>query len=140
MKIRRLIGSILLAGFTVSVSPFVADGDTGAPPASRPTPPRFGPFEALTFDRSVLQDVKFENNRIYLKRQPNHCEGAIVLRNSMANGDAYRLWLNGSRELVSPANAGRALNAWTDWVETTATYVEYWMGDQLILHLHRISS
>ena len=121
------------------VAPVFASDDSGAPPAQHPAPARqFGPFEALVFDDEVLQDVKVENGRIYLKRQLAYLDEAITLRNSMVPGDAYRPWFNGSTELVSPAHAGHAPNSWTDWVETTANYVEYWMNGRLILHLHRL--
>jgi len=110
----------------------------GDAPSDQSEHPRFGPFEALVFDQEYLQDVKFEDGRIYLKRQPNHRKEAITLRNSMANRDAYRKWFNDKTDLVSPANAGHPENAWTDWVETSANYVEYWVGERMILHLHRV--
>ena len=46
-----------------------------------------------------------------------------------------RPWFNGSLELVSPANQGKAPNEYTDWVETTASYIEYYMDGVLFLHL-----
>jgi hypothetical protein len=91
-------------------------------------------------DMDYLQDVTYMNERIYLKRQTNHREEAITLRASVAKGEAYRKWYNGEYDLVSPANAGHPPNAWTDWVETTAPYVEYWVGDKMILHLKRSGS
>jgi transcription elongation factor GreA len=98
------------------------------------------PFEVLEIDMDFLQGVTYMNDRIYLKRQVNRRAEAITLRASMLPGEAYRKWLNGEYDLVSPANAGHEANAWTDWVETTANYVEYWVGDKKILHLKRTGS
>lgn len=145
MNPRNIVGGLALLFFGLAV-PLCGVGENGASPAApgpggsttAPEYPRFGSFEALVFDREYLQDVKVEEGRIYLKRQPDHRMEAIVLRNSMANRDAYRKWFNGETDLVSPANAGHRVDAWTDWVETTANYVEYWIGDRLVLHLHRV--
>lgn len=133
----RILGGLWLAVATITPLP-AADEPAAPPAAAESATRRFGPFEALVFDATVLQDVKFERNRIYLKRQPDHRTEAITLRASQARGDAYRLWHHGEYELVSPANAGHPPNGWTDWVETTAPFVEYWMEGRLILHLHRI--
>ncbi|WP_221031357.1 hypothetical protein [Actomonas aquatica] len=139
MKTWRMISGLLLAGLP-AISPLFADGDTAPPPPPQgpAQTPRFGPFEALVFDHAVLQDVKVENGRIYLKRHVTYIDEAITLRNSTLYRDAYRPWFNGSLDLVSPAHAGHAPNGWSDWVETSANYVEYWMNGRLILHLHRL--
>ncbi len=139
MKTWSMLSGLLLVALPPAAPVFASD-DSGAPPAqgSAAASRQFGPFEALVFDDEVLQDVKVENGRIYLKRHLAYLNEAITLRNSMVHGDAYRPWFNGSTELVSPANAGHAPNSWTDWVETTANYVEYWMNGRLILHLHRL--
>lgn len=97
-----------------------------------------GPYEVLMIDMDFLQDVTYMRDRIYLKRQVNHRAEAITLRASFLKGESYRKWYNGEFDLVSPANAGHQANAWTDWVETTAPYVEYWVGDKKVLHLKRV--
>jgi len=122
---------LILVGFA---TPLMGDDPSG----DSFEPPRFGPFEGFVLDEEYLQDVKVEDGRIYLKRQPDHRKEAIVLRNSMASGEACRKWFNDKTDLVSPANAGHPENAWTDWVETSANYVEYWVGERMILHLHRV--
>lgn len=134
MKTRLFFISLLLSGFSAVLS---ASDNTGAAPS---TPMYAGPFEVLEIDMDFLQSVTYMNDRIYLKRQVNRRAEAITLRASMLNGEAYRKWFNGEFDLVSPANAGHQANAWTDWVETTANYVEYWVGDKKILHLKRAGS
>ena len=140
MQTRPRVSCLVLAVVVAALPLGAQEPVTGAAPtaAPAPAPPRFGPFEALVFDATVLQDVKVENGRIYLKLQPEQTQKEILLRNSSLPFDAYRKWFNDSFDLVAPADAGRALNAWTDWVETTGTYVEYWMEGRLFLHLHRV--
>lgn len=131
MKIRLLLTGLILSAFAAALS---ADNHSEAPAMTA------GPFEVLEIDMDFLQGVTYMNDRIYLKRQVDHRAEAITLRASMLKGEAYRKWFNGEYDLVSPANAGHQANAWTDWVETTANYVEYWVGDKKILHLKRTGS
>lgn len=96
----------------------------------------FGPYTALARDAEIVKDVKIaENGRIYLLLNPAHKEKEIVLKNSNFFKAGYRNWFNGKQELISPANQGKAPNEYTDWVETTGNYVEYYMDGALILHL-----
>ena len=96
----------------------------------------FGPYTALTRVGEIVRDVKIaENGRIYLLLNPDHKEKEIILKNSNFFKSGYRNWFNGKQELISPANQGKAPNEYTDWVETTGNYVEYYMDGKLILHL-----
>ncbi len=96
----------------------------------------YGPYTALVRDVEIIRDVKIaENGRIYLLLNPDHKEKEIILKNSNFFKSGYRNWFNGKQELVSPANQGKAPNEYTDWVETTGNYVEYYMEGSLILHL-----
>jgi hypothetical protein len=138
MKLRLMLTALILS----CASPFLfASDDSGAPPASGKSESMMtaGPFQVLEIDMDFLQGVTYMDDRIYLKRQVNRRAEAITLRASMLRGEAYRKWFNGEYDLVSPANAGHQPNGWTDWVETTANYVEYWVGDKKILHLKRIN-
>lgn len=138
MKIR-----LLLIGLIMSVaSPLLrASDNSGAPPATGPASKvSAGPFEVIMIDMDFLQGVTYMDDRIYLKRQPNRLSEAITLRASMLMGQAYRKWHNGEYDLVSPENAGHAPDSWTDWVQTSANFVEYWVGDKKILHLKRTHS
>jgi len=105
------------------------------PPPSQDRP-AFGPYLALAIDSNIVKNVKVtETNRIYLLLNPTHKEKEIVLKNSTADKSGYRKWFNGEFELISPANQGKAPNEYTDWVETTGNYIEYYMDGKLILHL-----
>ena len=96
----------------------------------------FGPYTALERNTEIVKDVKVtDTGRIYLLLNPKHKEKEIVLKNSQQFKSGYRNWYNGEQELVSKANQGKASNEFTDWVETSANYVEYYMDGDLILHL-----
>ncbi len=96
----------------------------------------FGPYTAITREAEIVRDVKIEENgRIYLLLNPDYKEKEIILKNSNFNKAGYRNWFNGEKELVSPANQGKAPNQFTDWVVTSANFVEYYMDGKLILHL-----
>ena len=96
----------------------------------------FGPYTAIERDKDIVKDVRIaDNGRIYLLLNPDHKEKEIILKNSNYQGRGYRNWFNGKQELISPANQGKAANEYTDWVETTANFVEYYMEGKLILHL-----
>lgn len=127
---------LLLLAFAPSVVAVAAD--TGSP-ASEQSKETFGPFEALVRNDEIVKDVKVaEDGNIFLKLNPEFRDQAITVRISMQKSGAYRKWFNGSEDLVSPAFSGKELNGWTDRVQTTANYIEYWMDGALILHLHRI--
>ena len=100
----------------------------------------FGPYVALSIDSDIVKDVKVtDEGRIYLLLNPVHKEKEIVLKNSSTLKSGYRKWFNGEYELVSPASQGKAPNEYTDWVETTGNYIEYYMDGKLILHLGKAS-
>lgn len=100
----------------------------------------FGPYVALSRDANIVKDVKVEENgRIYLLLNPEFKENEIKLKNSSALKSAYRNWFNGELELISPANQGKAPGEYTDYVTTSANYIEYYMDDALILHLAKKS-
>jgi len=130
MNPRFFIGTLLAFSLLLGAAHLSAEPKTDAKQA--------GPYQLIMIDQDFLQDFTFMNNRIYLKRQIDHRDEAIILRASFLKGESYRKWFNGEYDLVSPANAGHPPNAWTDWVETTAPYVEYWVGDKMILHVKRV--
>ena len=99
-------------------------------------PETYGPYTALERNSEIVKDVKVsETGRIYLLLNPTHKEKEIVLKNSQQFKAGYRNWYNGEKELVSAANQGKAPNEFTDWVETSANYIEYHMDGNIILHL-----
>lgn len=99
-------------------------------------PETYGPYTALERNAEIVKDVKVsETGRIYLLLNPTHKEKEIVLKNSQQFKAGYRNWYNGEKDLVSAANQGKAPNEFTDWVETSANYIEYYMDGDIILHL-----
>lgn len=102
------------------------------------TPETFGPYTALERDTNIVKNVKVEENgRIYLLLNPDFKEKEIILKNSSGLKSGYRNWYNGELELVSAANQGKAPNEYTDWVTSSANYIEYHMDGKLILHLKK---
>jgi hypothetical protein len=100
---------------------------------------RFGPYEALTINSDVIRGVKVEENgEVWILLNPDYRERELVVKISNRNKDGYRKWHHGTFELVSPANQGKQANQWTDWVLTESKFIEYWMSDQLILHLEKV--
>ena len=96
----------------------------------------FGPYTVLVRNEDIVKNVKVnENGRIYLLLNSDHMEKEIILKNSNYNKRGYRNWFNSEHELISPANQGKALNEYTDWVDTTSNFIEYYMEGKLILHL-----
>lgn len=102
-------------------------------------PVYFGPYEALTINSEVIRGVKVDDaGRIWLLLNPAHRSRKIVVKISNEEGGSYRQWFNGTEELVSPANQGKQPNQWTDWIETEAPFIEYWMDGKKVLYLKKI--
>jgi hypothetical protein len=101
---------------------------------------RFGPYEALEINSDVIRGVKVEDNgRIWILLNPAYRERELIVRISTEEGAGYRKWhTSGTEDLVSPANQHKQANAWTDWIETTANYIEYWMSGEKVLHLKKV--
>ena len=101
---------------------------------------RFGPYEALSFDNAILNDVKFESDgNVFLRLLPEYKEKELVVKISDGYFASYRQWAHGSYDLVSPATQGKAPYSWTDRVNTGARYIEYWMDGEVFLHLKRVN-
>jgi len=99
----------------------------------------FGPYRALTLNQSILRDVKVDKEgSVFLQLYPEHKDKEIVVKISNEKFDSYRKWWHGGYELVSPAKAEKPPYGWTDWVQTKAKYIEYWMDGEVFLHLARI--
>lgn len=100
---------------------------------------RFGPYEALTINSDVIRGVKVDDaGKIWLLLNPSYRDREIVVKISNEEGASYRQWFNGTEELISPANQGKQPNEWTDWLETQAPYIEYWMSGEKVLHLKKV--
>ena len=106
--------------------------------AAEPTTERsWGPWEALAFDGTVLQNVRVTGDDIFIMLQPDHRNDTLTMKISMQPGAPYRKWFTGGEVLVAQENSGRAADTWTDRIQTSATYIEYYSGDKLFLHLKR---
>lgn len=132
---KRLLATSLLISLAALASVVRASGDSEDAPAKR-----FGPFEALTMDTAILRDVKFvaDEDSVYLQLFPDFKDKEIVVKLSNEYYASYREWSLGGYELVSPANQGKPPYAWTDFVNTSANYIEYWMDGEVFLHLKRV--
>ena len=130
MKRSRFLGlvlSILALGFGAVASS-----------AGEPTKERvFGNWEAITFDGTVIQNVRVTGDDIFIMLQPDHKDDTLTMKISMQKGGPYRKWFTGDEVLVAQENAGRAANTWTDRIQTSANYIEYFAGGKLFLHLKR---
>lgn len=139
MKINGIPTLLVLAGL-VSVSSFAQTETPGAPVAAEATAPRFGPYEALVFDKTVIADVKVdEKGDVFLKLQPDKLATQVTIKISMEKGAAYRKWFTGEETLVALQNVegGRKPGVWSDRVQTTANYIEYWADGTCFLHLKK---
>lgn len=112
----------------------------GEPANADATHPRFGPYEALTYNQSIVRDVKVQaDGNIYLQLFPDYKERELVVKISNGYFSSYRQWWHGGYELVSPANQGKEPYGWTEYVNTAASYIEYWMDGEVFLHLKRVN-
>ncbi len=134
---KRLFACLLLIAFSALPSLLQAGGE----PEDGATHKQFGPFEAVTFNATILRDVKYvpEENNVYLQLFPAYKDKEIIVKLSNSYFASYREWNHGGFELVSPANQGKAPYAWTDFVNTSANYIEYWMDGEVFLHLKRVN-
>ena len=99
---------------------------------------RFGPYEAVAFDPSIVHDVKVEEDGdVSIQLKPERKEKELVVKISDGYFARYREWWHGGYELVSPAGQGKQPYGWTDYVNTAARYIEYRMDGDVFLHLKR---
>lgn len=109
-------------------------------PAQGEQRPTFGPYVARVMDASIVRDVKVdEEGNIFLQLVPEQRDEELRVKISLQPGAEYRKWWHGGYELVSPAQAGKEPLGWTDRVQTSAPFIEYWMNGALFLHLERVS-
>lgn len=147
MIIRRPILALFIAGLLAS-APFCqaeSNNTAGSAPASPAAPAdvkKFGPYEALVYDATLLADVKVDDKGdIFLLFQPGKTDTQVTIKISMQNGAAYRKWFTGDEVLAAQQNtSGRSPGVWSDRVQTTANYIEYWAGGKLFLHLKKTGS
>ena len=103
---------------------------------------RCGGFSALTMDDEVVSHVFSEGNDIYVKIHKGYWDADFIVRLSNANQTDYRTWLNGELDRVVKVYRSQQTDkqGYTYRINTTAGFVEYWMGERLVLHLERTPS
>lgn len=102
--------------------------------------PVFGPYEAIVFNKDILQDVRVDDKGdVYIMLQPAHRNDQLTMKISMQPGGPYRKWFTEEEVLVARENTGRAANIWTDRIQTSANYIEYYSGGTLFLHLKKVN-
>lgn len=138
MELNRLLSTMVLIG-AVSSAPFLS-AQTAEKPAQAVAVQKFGPYEALVFDKAMLSNVKVdEKGDVYLLLQPDKIGEQLTMKISMEKGAAYRKWFNGEETWVALQNVpgGRKPGVWSDRIQTSATYIEYWAGGKCFLHLKK---
>jgi len=102
--------------------------------------PVFGYYEAIRYDAEMLQGVRVneQTGDVFIMFQPDKTDTQLTLRISQEEGAGYRKWFTGGEVLVAQENVGRAINTWTDRVQTSASYIEYHAEGRIFLHLKRI--
>jgi len=128
-----LFGGLPLA-FAQEAEPESGDGFGGH------ANPIFGYYEAIRYDAEMLQGVRVneETGDVFIMFQPDKTDTQLTLKISQEEGVGYRKWFTGEEVLVAQENAGRAINTWTDRVQTSANYIEYHAEGRIFLHLKRI--
>ncbi|MCF3649584.1 hypothetical protein [Synoicihabitans lomoniglobus] len=125
----RFLGLVSLSFFAlVSANLFAAD---------KAETKSWGPWEAVGFDEAVIKDVRVSGDDIFIMLQPAHRNDKLTMKISMQMGAGYRKWFTGDEVLVAQENSGRAANTWTDRIQTSASYIEYYANGELFLHLKR---
>jgi hypothetical protein len=100
---------------------------------------QYGDFSALTMDEEVVSDVFCEGNNIYVKIHKAYWDADFIVRLSNANQMEYRTWLNGELDRVVRVYRSQQTDkqGYTYRINTVAKFVEYWVGDRLVLHMKR---
>ncbi|MFH1497869.1 MAG: hypothetical protein ABII82_08590 [Verrucomicrobiota bacterium] len=142
MHFRRPILALIIAGLSAATPPALADEPAGAAPAAEATTQKFGPYEALVYDAELLAGVKVdEKGDVFLMFQPGKTDTQVTIKISMQKDAGYRKWFTGDEVLVALENStGRSPGVWSDRVQTTANYIEYWAGGKRFLHLKKTGS
>jgi hypothetical protein len=92
-------------------------------------------FNVLTQDKSIVEDMRVEDNNVWIKLAPATLSDEITVKISNKKQDFYRPWHTGETDLVSKGYRGEGL--WSDRVQTGAKYIEYWHKGVMVLHLER---
>jgi hypothetical protein len=102
--------------------------------------PVFGPFSALVINEDVVKDVHTGGNDIYVKVAEACRDREFSVKISEENMAGYRRWQDSQAVMKVRVYQSdvRGKQGYTYRINTSAPFVEFWMGEQLILHLKRI--
>jgi len=129
MRKRRLPLVLVLLGLCVTMS-WAGEGDN------------YGPFTALKMDPEVVRDVTVEDNDIYVKVAESYWNEEFIVKISNDYMTNYRQWFNGAWEMPMKVYRSQERNkqGYTYRINTSARFVEYWTGGELVLLLERVRS
>lgn len=100
--------------------------------------PVFGEFAALYLDESIVEDVMSQGDDVRVKLKADMQHLLITVRISNQEGDVYRDWYSGGKDLIIKVYQYGERKGETYRVNTTAPYIEYWANGQMFLHLKRV--
>lgn len=140
MHLRRTCLALIIAGL-LAPAPFVL-ADAPEATTANAAGQKFGPYEAIVYDSTLLAGVKVdEKGDVFIMLQPDKLNSQLSMKISMQEGAGYRKWFTGDEVLVAQENTtGRSAGVWSDRIQTTANYIEYWSGGKLFLHLKKSGS
>jgi hypothetical protein len=100
----------------------------------------YGPYSALSIDRSVVEDALVDGKDLYVKVNEGYWNSEFIVKASAKNGEAFSRWENGTAEL--PIKVYRSIakqkQGYTYRISTSGRFVEYWTGGKLVLHLEKV--
>jgi hypothetical protein len=101
--------------------------------------PTYGPYVAISIDKTVVEDVLVEGNDLYVKVSPAYWGSEFIVKGSMMNNEIYTTWANGTKEMPVKVYQSQSKNkqGYTYRINTVAKFVEYWTGGKLVLHLEK---
>ena len=101
--------------------------------------PQYGEFTAIRIDWEIVKDVIAEGNDIYVKLDPRFQNEEIIVKISNDLLAGYRTWAEGEVEKIVKIYHSNRRNklGYTYRIHTSAKFVEYWIKEDLILHLER---
>ena len=101
--------------------------------------PQYGEFTAIHIDWDIVKDVVSEGNDIYVKLDPSYQNEEVLVRISNDLLTGYRTWGDGEDEKSVKIYHSNRRNkkGYTYRINTSASFVEYWIKEELILHLER---
>jgi hypothetical protein len=100
----------------------------------------YGPYKVLSMDKAVVEDVLVEANGLYVKVNQSYWGSEFIVKGSAKNNEIYTTWANGTNEMPVKVYQSQVKNkqGYTYRINTGATFVEYWTGGKLVLHLEKV--